>query len=82
MNQVAAASQWGPPEGGQYEFNSEFNREERANAMIEVGEASLAQLVLLPDIEFRRKRRQATALQNGFAGDRAETFGCDPWGGC
>ena len=52
MNQVAAASQRRPPEGGHYKFNSEFNCEERANAMIEAGEASLAPLVLSPDMSF------------------------------
>jgi hypothetical protein len=77
MNQMAAASQRRPPEGGHYKFNSEFNCEERANAMNEAGEASLAPLVLSPDIEFRRKRWQATALQNEFDGDRVETFGYD-----
>jgi hypothetical protein len=38
------------------------------------GKASLAQLVLLPDIELRRKRRQAAALQNGIGGARFEMF--------
>jgi hypothetical protein len=42
MNRAAAASQKRPPEGGHSKFKSEFNCDERAIAMIEAGEASLA----------------------------------------